>query len=211
MIKNPDIPVTCLVYNNIPKYFEYRGIRSDGAPNTALSNEKILETIESFGYTKQQGIRGEKKVCALIMADKSKQMKNKLGFRQLLLLMQSSGVDEIILVANDVFFSNKKKKKNTEVLDAFHQQHPNVRVRMYPYSVFALVVPDHVAVPPHRILPPEEASALLKREMIARKDMAMIPESDPPVVWLGGEPGQIVEIKRLSETSGVSFFYRVII
>lgn len=55
---------------------------------------------------------------------------------------------------------------------------------------------EHISVPKHRILPPDERSALLKKITLGK--LPNIKYADPISHYLGAKPGQIIEITRTS-------------
>src|SRR5207253_8765972 len=55
---------------------------------------------------------------------------------------------------------------------------------------------DHVYVPPHRILSPDEAKTLLTRNKLRPAQMAPLQYEDPQSKYRRAQPGQIVEIQR---------------
>lgn len=74
---------------------------------------------------------------------------------------------------------------------------------------YTLFVTDIIAgCAPHRILGEDEAAAVLNSLWFTPEDLCIIYDSDPPIVWIGGKPGQIVEIRSFSETAGESVTYR---
>jgi DNA-directed RNA polymerase subunit H (RpoH/RPB5) len=83
----------------------------------------------------------------------------------------------------------------------------------YQYYVFMsnIMDPNHAFIPPHRLLSREEEHELLTKTHSEKKDLSRIHQSDPPVVWIGGEVGDIVEIMQPLESTGVSPEYRVVI
>lgn len=51
-------------------------------------------------------------------------------------------------------------------------------------------------MPPHKILSPSEASALLKRLGLAANNLPKMLNTDPQAVALGAKPGDILEMDR---------------
>jgi DNA-directed RNA polymerase subunit H len=70
---------------------------------------------------------------------------------------------------------------------------------------------EHVYVPKHEILSKEEADALLKKYNITPSQLPSILISDPIVKAIGAKVGDIIKITRLSETSGISIYYRCVV
>jgi len=67
----------------------------------------------------------------------------------------------------------------------------------------------HEYVPEHIKLSEEEASDVMKNNMIRSKlYMPIILHNDPIAKWLGLKQGDIVKIIRYNENSGISFYYR---
>lgn len=89
---------------------------------------------------------------------------------------------------------------DTEGVAPFHEA--------YPYHNFALVVPEHQAVPAHRVLSAEWAAAFLAAYRLDRTYLPVIRASDPAAVWAGARPGQVVMIVRDSQTAGVALAWR---
>ena len=68
----------------------------------------------------------------------------------------------------------------------------------------------YYGVPPFRVLPPEEAKAVLERYRVKPWQLPWIRASDPAVIAIGAKPGDIIEIKRKSETAGEVTVYRYV-
>ena len=86
------------------------------------------------------------------------------------------------------------------------------KVGFYPYFVFSsyLLAPEHVTIPPHRILTDEEEIELMETANIEKSGLQKILVNDPPVVWIGGEVGDIIRIDMPSEASGIAPHYRLV-
>jgi len=69
----------------------------------------------------------------------------------------------------------------------------------------------HELVPQHRILSEEEKEELLKKYRIRISQLPQIKTSDPTVVALEAEPGDVIEIKRKSPTAGYYLYYRLVV
>lgn len=67
----------------------------------------------------------------------------------------------------------------------------------------------HVYVPEHIKLSQPEINALMEKYMIKSKlQMPVIIHTDPIAKWLGLKQGDIVQINRYNENSGISYYYR---
>jgi DNA-directed RNA polymerase subunit H len=60
-------------------------------------------------------------------------------------------------------------------------------------------------------MPEDEIVALETRYYKQRTSFPRIYNTDPPIVWIGGRPGDMVRIYRPSETVGESIAYRYVV
>lgn len=74
-----------------------------------------------------------------------------------------------------------------------------------------VLVPDHIYVPKHEILPKSEAQAVLDRYNCQPTELPLILESDPAIVGLDVKPGDMIKITRTSSTAGYSIYYRYVV
>jgi DNA-directed RNA polymerase subunit H len=87
------------------------------------------------------------------------------------------------------------------------------KLRVYFFSVSALVINPlkHVLVPEHKIVAPEKHKELMDSLYITSK--SKFPEikfhADPITRCIGAVPGDIIEIKRFSASSGEAIIYRL--
>ncbi|HDI00981.1 MAG TPA: DNA-directed RNA polymerase subunit H [Candidatus Bathyarchaeota archaeon] len=85
------------------------------------------------------------------------------------------------------------------------------RIELIPREFPTFNIFKHELVPEHRILSPEEAKEVLKRYRVKPYQLPWIRASDPAIIAIGAQPGDIVEIKRRSETAGEAIFYRYVV
>ncbi|AAA65337.1 D205R [African swine fever virus] len=113
-------------------------------------------------------------------------------------LNEKKHYEELILIVDKPVLS----KKN--ILDIIVEQraaNPTIVINIYPYHLFCINIPKVSAIPKHKLITQEEAQEFLGREYLQPQDLMQISASDPPVVWLGGRPGDFVQIERPSETA----------
>ncbi len=70
---------------------------------------------------------------------------------------------------------------------------------------------EHVLVPKHEVLSPEEASKVLKKLGVSPSKLPWIRASDPVARAIGAKPGDIVKIIRKSPTAGEIVVYRYVV
>ena len=206
-------------------FFASRGVALDGA---ALSADEVTSRLENSDYVRLDGRRarprgGRALVVCLVLRDegryttKGPELRNLIG-RVNAEQLQGAELDEVIVVAPGEDFLAKKGL--TSVV-AEYQRGGGARGADYAgagvfYSVhlyrnFIIDLPRSKSVPPHRLLAPEEQKELFERQHIAVSALPLAYSDDPPVVWIGGREGQVVEITRDSPTAGSAVTYRRIV
>ncbi len=70
---------------------------------------------------------------------------------------------------------------------------------------------EHELVPQHRIMSKEEVEELKKKYGIKKWQLPKILHKDPVALLLGAKPGDVLEIKRKSETAGEATYYRLVV
>jgi DNA-directed RNA polymerase subunit H (RpoH/RPB5) len=119
---------------------------------------------------------------------------------------------DILLISQNMLSSHIQKKialyKNYGTETAGF-----TNIEDYQYHVFRSNIMDtnHAFVPPHRLLTREEEDELLTSTYSEKKDLPRIHQSDPPIIWIGGEVDNVVEIEQFSESAGVTYEYRIVI
>ena len=75
-----------------------------------------------------------------------------------------------------------------------------------PFNIF-----EHDLVPKHFILSKKEADELLQKYRIKPYQLPLIKKNDPTIIFIGGQPGDIVKIIRKSLTAGEAVYFRYVI
>lgn len=70
---------------------------------------------------------------------------------------------------------------------------------------------DHVLVPKHEILSPEEKQKVLRELGVRPENLPLLRSSDPVAKIIGAKPGDVVRIIRRSETAGTCIYYRFVV
>jgi DNA-directed RNA polymerase subunit H (RpoH/RPB5) len=223
-------PPNVVIPNICGAFFRYRRLAlapaglARGAGVPVFNEDRVINDMKQFHYVRIDAVReaprgGRDWVVVLVLDADGKYSQHSPDLRKLLDGIEAERptkegrLDEVIVVAEKAFFD---KKNLTDVIREAQQRQaggPDAAgaapfYSAYPYRNFALVAPEHTSVPPHRIMDPAEVEDLLRRERIARSDLPVILTSDVQIVWNGGREGQVVEIKRDSQTAGTAFYYR---
>jgi DNA-directed RNA polymerase subunit H (RpoH/RPB5) len=111
----------------------------------------------------------------------------------------SNGIIIVALVppSENVLKSIKSKTKETP-LQFFH-----IRQLLFDITRHRLAMP-------HRILKEEERVAVMKKYNVVNpaEQLPWIDSQDAMVKWIGGRPGDIIEVTRHSDVAGTQLYYR---
>ena len=72
-------------------------------------------------------------------------------------------------------------------------------------------ITDHLLVPKHELMPPEEAAAILKRYNSSPHEFPFVLSTDPAAKSIGAKPGDFLKVTRASETAGETVYYRYVV
>jgi DNA-directed RNA polymerase subunit H (RpoH/RPB5) len=88
----------------------------------------------------------------------------------------------------------------------------HLRVKTYLHENFDLVIPNGPLCYPHRILSHEEVGKLLNDDLCCYLvNLPKILLEDVQCIWIGAEVGDVIEITMLSDITGESIQYRVVV
>jgi DNA-directed RNA polymerase subunit H len=223
-------PPLVVVRTLLDSFFQYRSLKL--APRSlaregsvrVYSDDEVISDMAQFYYVRLDALRETPRgrrdwVVILVLATNGKYFLHGPDLRKLLEGVEAERpakegrLDELIVVAEETFF---KKKNLTDVVRELQNKQAEGAdfdgtapfYSAHPYHIFSLVVPDHKSVPHHRIMSQAEVDDFLRRRRLSIADLTVIYTSDPPIVWLGGRKGQVVEIARDSQTAGTALFQR---
>ncbi len=114
-------------------------------------------------------------------------------------LMASEKASKGIVIARGRYVKEAKARAREAGIELIPKEFPT-------FNIF-----KHELVPEHRILSPEEAKAVLERYRVKPYQLPWIRASDPAVIAIGAKPGDIIEIRRKSETAGEAIVYRYVV
>lgn len=120
--------------------------------------------------------------------------------------------EEGILVAGDtlilIVIENVNQMMNLERSLAGLYDEYGYYVQVFNLDILQNNITKLNIVPQHRILSKSEVKALLKKYNAQPEDLPVIKRLDPIAKYYAMRPGDICEILRKTETSGIGYYYR---
>jgi DNA-directed RNA polymerase subunit H (RpoH/RPB5) len=119
------------------------------------------------------------------------------------LLSKIKELSDVILISNAPLKSFSLRAINV---------YNNLNVRLYLHQNFNLIIPNGPLCYSHRILSRDEIDRLLNSDLCCYlTNLPKINIDDVQCIWIGAEVGDVIEIKSLSDITGESIHYRVVI
>ena len=87
----------------------------------------------------------------------------------------------------------------------------NLKVNNYLHRDFNIEKSKGSLCSKHVILTEEDSELALYSNMIEKESLPKISEMDPQIIWIGGQPGDVIKITPYSEITGFSVVYRLVI
>ena len=193
------------VYNIVRDAFcPFRGIKIKTPP---LTQNDLIKNMQFDMYVKMTGetAAGGKIVIAILS-------RNEKGTNEIATISEKFKLfinsikepDSSIIIITPCDFS-------IYVVNFVTDNNLKKRVFAYNYDRFKTVVPLGPYCSPHRIMGPEEAKEQIEMHRLDKKEMKKIFMSDPQIVWLGANPGDVIWIDRINPLSGRSSDIRIVV
>jgi len=200
---------------NKDKYISINAISNkfnDEERNIIKSNIKSFSSYNNDDTITVQGIKDkfnienklEKVVFILLLHNESEYDNKTANFKELLNSIKYPNCNIITISKNSL--STHVNKQIVELST------DTKKIFSYTYDKFKFLVYNHSLCSPHYILSKEDEFNLLNNILMKKKiNLPKIKISDPQIVWIGGEIGDVIKIERDSEITGKSIYYRVVI
>lgn len=189
-------------YSNIVIFAEeYIKLARRGSILNKNEFDKLMQTDEHVKleyFNEREG----KKVYIYLFAQNSRNFNNSSNFRRLINRLKNEPA-YVITVTHE-----PPKNYALRVIQSFKY----LKIKTYIHDNFTIIIPKGPLCYPHRILTPVEVNKLLNEELFCQlHNLPKISSNDPQIIWIGAEIGDVIAIESLSEISGISVQYRVVI
>jgi len=135
----------------------------------------------------------------LIWCIKTEEAAGVRRIEQLKKAVDAAEADKGMVVAHGKYTQAAKVKAKESGIELIPRDFPS-------FNIF-----DHVLVPKHEILTPEEKEQILEKFRVEAHQLPKIRASDPAVISIGGKPGDVLRIIRKSPTAGIYVAYRYVV
>jgi len=169
------------------KYYNYEEFKHE-----MQINEFILHNFIDIKNTK---------VDIYLFKIESRHISNTVNFNKILDKYDGKTPLNIIMITKEELNSYRRKSIN---------QH-NLKVNNYLHKDFNIEKSKGSLCSKHVILSDKESQTALYSNMIEKESLPKISELDPQIIWIGGQPGDIIKITPYSEITGFSIVYRLVV
>jgi DNA-directed RNA polymerase subunit H len=177
------------------------------SPSTVERKAQILMKLRGYELIKQKQIKDYSGFLAQT-ADKKKMLiwclpsPGTIGvqyIKNLRKAMDEEELDRAIVVTNGRYTQAARKNAQKGGIELIPKIFPS-------FNIF-----DHVLVPIHEIVEPDERKKLLHEYRVQPYQLPLLKASDPAVMAIGAKPGDIVRVIRDSPTAGKYVSYRHVV
>jgi len=228
-----------IIYNNIMHFLEFRKLKlkthivKNKQVDGILTESKFIEIIFTDDYVMlecedteprkfppftHESAKKLKTITYFIIVEPNSQISNvSNSFDRMLKNIphltsskRTTNLD-IIVVTKEPFKTNIEKKIEPMRTNGDESGAGFLHIHNYRFRTFAMIIPEHKLVPPHRVLSKEEAAQVLKETNTKKRDMPKIHHDDAMALWSNAQIGDVIEILMPSEATGDEVVYRVCI
>ena len=210
-------------YDNIDLFFTHRNIKRV-SPKKSI--DEFNKHMRSMGYIMIEGMASKRErlpdrnTIVVIISEQSTASRKKADFSKLIEQVRmgedfKSGKDKNYFNNTDLIFISNEKPVNEavsgyeDIISELHERYADLYIETYTYEKL-IITPDNSIMPVHRIMNQKEVEDLNNDRLSNNSRRPAIPANDTAIVWLGARPGDVIEIKRPSGTTGYSINYRVV-
>ena len=187
------------IYENLFEFLSFRKLTTN---HKKLKKDIFINNINHYDYIE---IPTEQNITIILIKENSDYANKSAAFNKLVLrAMNKTSISELILIANEDVNSYIATQIKQHAIS-------NKKISMYHYDRFKIVIPNSDMVPTHEILNPTEVCDIFDYFRCKKNNFPKIKITDPMIIWLGANHGDIIKITRTSVSTGENISYRVVI
>lgn len=190
-------------YNNIITFVkDWRKYKLQHKPLDLISFRKAMQSSDQYVRIDCLDTKKSKEVLIYLFDKDSKYTASSQDLKRLLKKFKTPSTLLLITYKPLTTYSKKAIQSFKKLLTIYDYRH----------EIFDLVLPNGPLCYPHRVMSREEVIKLTNEDLCCYIiGLPKIFDEDPQCIWIGAEVGDIVEIKMLSDISGNTYQYRVVI
>lgn len=189
------------------QYEQYKNIHIFATEWRKYTSEVSIMTEDAFRkemhhkeYVRMDYKNKDKQVFIFLLSVNSK-YNNSQHLKKLLASIRSTA--DIILISKEEF-----KIYSRRAMELFK----NLNIYTYLHEHFNIIVPNGPLCYPHRIMDKKEINNLLNNELYCEiNNLPKLRANDPQCIWIGAQPGDVVEVELPSELAGHVIQYRLVV
>ncbi len=196
-------PIWC-VRKRLNRFLEVRGIDITKETKEPTS-DNVIGYIQKAGvYTVEGTYRDKTTVAFAIMSPTHSNIYKSADFKKMLSRLPH---DEVYVIVDSV----EKRKSVLSIIEK--ERKSDQLVRLLEFATITSVCVDHESYQPTRVVYRDGwlGEDCLSALRLKNSNMACISYNDVAVIWAGGRKGDIVEIRRVSNTVCHSTVYKQVI
>lgn len=169
-----------------------------------LDKESFRKAMQSESYVRIDCIdpKKSKEVLIYLFDKDSKYTNSSQDLKRLLKKFKNPTTLLLITYKSLTTYSKKVVNSFKKLLTIFDYRH----------EIFDLILPNGPLCYPHRVMSRDEVIKLANEDLCCYiTGIPRIFDEDPQCIWIGAEVGDIIEIKMLSDITGETYQYRVVI
>lgn len=116
---------------------------------------------------------------------------------------------DIIIISEKIFRTNMTNKIETFSRDGSKEE-SYIDITQYPYVYFSTRILEHKLSPKYEILSREEEIDILSNLRVDKNALPKILKHDPPMVWIGAIPGDVLRVTSDSQSIGKLIEYCIV-
>jgi DNA-directed RNA polymerase subunit H (RpoH/RPB5) len=219
------------IFNNLQSFYTYRKlipIKLDNSNLDTLSYDYFSKSLKNDGFTIQlvmlnDNVNKLDNVISIIIICEYDYTTKISDFKKLLSLLSKKVKKDTLLTYKSIIFISENgfsnavtKGLNNILTDIYNDVNVNSnflkndKIENLKFDNFKAIIPLGQYCSKHRILDKKEVDELLSTTHVNKNNLPTILFSDPQIIWIGAKRGDIIEIDRVSESTGSSIYYRCV-
>jgi DNA-directed RNA polymerase subunit H (RpoH/RPB5) len=185
------------VYENLFRYLDIIGYAPEG---DRQEKKEFLKSMQFHGYVSITAKQDKKSIRLVVIDGTSDISRRTVLFKGM--LNANKGPYIIVVTALPV---------GSQIKKLMATKFKTVKFKNFLFKHFKKSPRDNAFVPLHTLCTDAEMATIMEDNCITDTDQfPRILHSDPQVMWIGGEPGQLVKIDRVTDV-GPEQYYRFIV